>query len=132
MATITSIDDLRIWKDARELAKRIRVLSDQSVFAADTALKDQINRSAGSVMDNIAEGFGRGGSREFMQFLGIARGSLQEVKSQVARALDCNYINEIEFNELRERIKVLAAQITTFMQYLLSSPYRGHKFNIRD
>ncbi|MBX2927842.1 MAG: four helix bundle protein [Saprospiraceae bacterium] len=76
------IEDIEAWNKARALAKQVWEVSNQGSFVRDFSLKDQINRAAGSVMDNIAEGFGRGGNKEFSNFLSIARGSAQEVKSQ--------------------------------------------------
>ncbi|HEX8314515.1 MAG TPA: four helix bundle protein, partial [Flavisolibacter sp.] len=69
MATITSFTDLEIWKLAVELHNEIFDLSKVEPLSKDFSLKDQMNRSSGSVMDNIAEGFGRGGRLEFIQFL---------------------------------------------------------------
>jgi len=66
--TINSFEELDIWKDARELAKVIRLLTKRKPFSKDFKLCNQINSSAGSVMDNIAEGFERDGHKEFIQF----------------------------------------------------------------
>lgn len=74
------IEEIEAWNKARGVAKLIWEVSSEGTFAKDFSLKDQINRAAGSVMDNIAEGFGRGGNKEFSSFLSIARGSAQEVK----------------------------------------------------
>lgn len=76
--TIQRFEDLDIWKNARLLCIRIRDLSVNSGLAKDYSLKDQIKRSSGSVMDNIAEGFERDVKKEFIQFLYIAKGSLGE------------------------------------------------------
>ena len=68
MATIRRFEDLEAWKKARELAKEVWKLSNQGSFAKDYKLKDQINSACGSTMDNIAEGFGRAGRAEFVNF----------------------------------------------------------------
>lgn len=63
-------------------------VSGRGAFGRDFALRDQIRRAAVSVMSNVAEGFGRGGVKEFVQFLSIARGSASEVSAQLFVALD--------------------------------------------
>ncbi|MFP4089094.1 MAG: four helix bundle protein [Cyclobacteriaceae bacterium] len=86
MATIKSFEELDSWQKARRLCYEVFKVSSQEPFCRDFALKDQILRASGSVMDNIAEGFGRGGNKEFVQFLFYAKGSCVEVKSQLYRA----------------------------------------------
>jgi len=75
MATIERFQDIICWQKARELENVIYRLTSSESFAKDYGLKDQINRATGSVMDNIAEGFGRGGNKEFANFLMISRAS---------------------------------------------------------
>jgi four helix bundle protein len=72
-------------------------------FCDDFRFRDQIRSAGGSIMDNIAEGFGRGGNREFGNFLSIAKISNDEVRSQAYRALDFNYISAEVFYDLLER-----------------------------
>lgn len=93
MATIQKFEDLEIWQLARELAKEIFILTQTDKLSGDFSLKDQMNRSAGSIMDNIAEGFGRGSRLEFIQFLNISTGSADELKSQLYRCLDREFIS---------------------------------------
>ena len=62
MATIKTFEDISAWQKARILSKQIFEMTLEGSFAKDYALRDQINRSAGSIMDNIAEGFERGGT----------------------------------------------------------------------
>ena len=92
-------EDLDAWKVARELANLIYVLGRESGFSRDYGFKDQIQRAAVSVMNNIAEGFERGSNKDFAKFLFIARGSVGEVRSMLYLALDQKYITEEQFKE---------------------------------
>lgn len=80
-------------------------------------------------MDNVAEGFGRGGNREFVNFLSIAKGSNNEVRSQSYRAFDYKYITSEILHDLLERTDKISRKISNFIAYLKNTPYRGHKFN---
>ena len=93
MATINRFEDIEAWQHAERLEREIFKLTLEGEFAKDFSLKDQIRRSTGSVMDNIAEGFERSGNREFIQFLSISKGSCGEVQSQLYRALDQSYLS---------------------------------------
>lgn len=100
MATVSRFEELEIWQHARILSSKIfeKILNDS--FCKDFKLRDQINGLSGCVMDNIAEGFERGSRLEFVNFLGYAKGSCGEVKSQLYRTLDRKYISNDEFNEM--------------------------------
>ena len=88
MAHYNSFEEFDVYKKARLLAQQIWQLIQTTGLRNDFELRNQINASSGSVTDNITEGFGRGGYKEFIHFLGIARGSCCEVKSQLLRCLD--------------------------------------------
>jgi four helix bundle protein len=124
---VNRFEDLEVWKNARELFKNIRRVSIDSPLAKDFSLKDQILRSSGSVMDNIAEGFERDGNKEFLQFLYISKGSLGETRSQIHRAHDCNYISKEEYENLINVCLNLSGQISHFIQYLKNSGFEGIK-----
>lgn len=94
----------------------------------DYGLRDQIRRASVSVMSNLAEGFERGGDREFIQFLSNAKGSCGEVRCQMYAALDEKYLDETEFKELYERSEEISRLISGFMTYLRRSELRGNKF----
>ncbi len=128
MATINRFEDLEIWKKARILCKDIHVCTLNSPFNKDFTLRDQIKGSSGSIMDNIAEGFGREGNKEFITFLGYAQGSANESKSQLYRALDFEYINEEKFNDLSNQIGIIIAGIKNLSEYLRNSEFKGNKF----
>lgn len=72
-------EELPCWQKARELCQAIFKIINQDKFQKDYSLKDQVWRAAGSTMDNIAEGFDDGSSREFIRFLGYAQRSCGEV-----------------------------------------------------
>lgn len=128
MATLARVEDIRAWQKARDLCRLIYQISSQAAFAKDYALRDQIRRAGISILSNIAEGFGRGGNREFIQFLGQARGSAVEAKSQLYIALDCSYISQGQFDSLYQLITEIEKLLAGFIQYLQQAAYKGSKF----
>ncbi len=132
MSKIETFEDLKVWQKARALAKEIYDLSNAGSFSKDFALRDQINRAAGSVMDNIAEGFERGGNKEFSQFLSFSKGSCGEIRSQIIRAFDHGHINKDELIALKNKSIEISKQITGFMKYLKNSELKGFKYNIEE
>src|SRR3989339_1061834 len=98
--TVQRFEDLEIWKNSRILCKVIREFSLSTPLNKDYSLRDQILRSSGSVMDNIAEGFERDGKKEFIQFLYFAKGSLGETRSQVYRCFDAKHFTNEQYSAL--------------------------------
>ena len=131
MATIQTFEDLKIWQKARFLCNEVFLLTCVSDFSRDFELKNQINRSSGSIMDNIAEGFGRKGNTEFINFLTYSSGSASECKSQLYRAYDRKYITEEKRNELCNLTEEISKMITSFIIYLGGSESKGLKFKFR-
>jgi four helix bundle protein len=125
----TKIEDLRIWQCARTISKSIYILTYYDNFEKDYRFVQQIRAAAGSIMDNIAEGFGRSGSKEFIQFLYIARGSCQEVISQLYRAWDVQYISEEEFTETKKQLETTSVMIYNLIETLKQSNNKGPKYN---
>ncbi len=93
MATIKRFEDILSWQKARKLNDEIGSLIDGWIFKSNYRLINQIEGSAGSIMDNIAEGFERSGNKEFVQFLYIAKGSCGELRSQLYKTIDRKYLN---------------------------------------
>ena len=111
-------EELPCWKKARELCKAVFDLINQREFRKDFSLKNQIWEAAGSTMDNIAEGFDDGSTREFIRFLGYSQRSCSEVQSQLYRALDCKYINQNQFDNTYKAGSGCRKQIKGLRKYL--------------
>ncbi len=126
---IERFEDLDIWKEARALSKQIFVLTSNKPFSNDYRFRDQLRAAGGSIMDNVAEGFGRGGNKEFLCFLSFAKGSTAEVRSQSYRAFDFDYIDQETLNDLLERTDKISRKTSSFMRYLKSSSNKGYRFN---
>jgi len=86
--------DLVAWQVALELVESIYRLTERFPASEQFGLTAQIRRAAVSVPSNLAEGAGRIGEREFLRFLGIARGSLSEVETQLHIATRLGYIKD--------------------------------------
>ena len=128
MATITKFEDIEAWQKGRQLKQALYRHSKRGEFSKDFALRDQIRRAAMSVTANIAEGFERGGNREFIQFLSTSKGSCGEVQDHLYTAVDEKYIAKEEFQILYAQAAEVGRLIGGFMNYLQGSEIRGPKF----
>lgn len=128
MATIERFEDLQCWQRARELSKNVYTITKIGDLVKDFEMKSQIRAASGSIMDNIAEGFDRGGRDEFKQFLTVAKGSTGEVKSQLYRALDRQYIVEEKFKDMYEEADIVSKQIDALRNYLLKTEIKGRRY----
>ncbi len=129
MATINSFEELDIWQLGREICKDVWDKFENTSLGKDFELKNQMNRSSDSIMDNIAEGFERNGRREFINFLSYSKGSCGELRSQLFRAFDRNHISKEEFEFLKEKTITESKKIGSFMAYLVKSDHKGSKFD---
>jgi four helix bundle protein len=128
MGKIQKFEDILAWQKARELTREVYAHSRTGTFAKDFGLRDQIQRASVSIMGNVAEGFDRGGDKEFIQFLSVSKGSCGEVKSHLYVALDQKYIGSDQFNRLYNSADEVGRLLAGFMAYLKQSDLRGKKF----
>ncbi|MGI6303384.1 MAG: four helix bundle protein [Verrucomicrobiota bacterium] len=128
MSSFQRFEDIEAWQKARELTKAIYAMSNDGQFARDFGLRDQIRRASVSIMSNIAEGFGRGGNKEFIQFLSTAKGSASEVQAQLYVAIDAGYINQDQFQKLYSETEATARMIAGLLRYLQNSDFKGAKY----
>jgi len=126
MSKIAKLEDLVMWQKAIELATEIYKLNHPTLVK-DFSLINQLRRSAVSVSSNIAEGYGRGGNKEFRQFLSVAKGSLYELKTQLIIVNQINLITDVEFERLTNKIDEIVKMIAGMMSYLKTSKITGHK-----
>ena len=131
MNRIERFEDILAWQKARLLTKEIYASARVGRFAKDYGLRDQVQRASVSAMANIAEGFERGGDREFLQFLSNSKGSCGEVKSHLYVALDQDYVTQAGFDQLYVKAGEISRLVGGFMNYLRQSRLGGHKYKGR-
>jgi four helix bundle protein len=122
MPTIKRFEDIHAWQTARELTQMVYNLSSQGSFARDFGLRDQMRRSAVSVMANIAEGFESRTQSLFVEFLGRAKASAGELRAQSYIAKDVGYLDQSQFKQVFDLVEKCSRQIARFIQYLESQP----------
>ena len=115
---INKFEDIVVWDKAKKLTVIIyRVFQKNK----DYGFKDQIQRASISIMNNIAEGFGRKNRKEFIRYLIISDGSCEEVKSMIYISKELNYISEEDFNIIYNSIIEISKMLNSFMRYLKST-----------
>jgi four helix bundle protein len=122
-------EDLPVWNAAIDLAVEIYALTDSILLRRRRSLKDQIERAAVSVSNNIAEGFERGTNNELLAFLYISRGSAGEVRSMLClleRIPAFRPLN-IEIGVLKKRAESCSRQLKAWAQSLQNSNFRGER-----
>jgi len=128
MDKIEKFEDIIAWQKARVLTSEIYKCTRAGQFERDYGLKDQIQRASVSTMANVAEGFERGGDKEFLQFLSTSKGSCGEVKSHLYVALDQEYLTPASFDRLYGQASEVGRLLSGFMTYLRESELRGRKY----
>lgn len=124
MSKANSFEDLKAWQLARELVRDVYLLTNETGFDKDRALKDQLRRAAVSGMANIAEGFERGSAQEFIRFLYMVRGSAGEVRSHLYVAKDLNYIEQPSFERIQKQAIGVSRIVYSFIRSLEASKAR--------
>lgn len=128
MSTFERFEDIEAWRRARELCGEVYRVSGRGAFSMDFTLRDQVRRASVSTMSNIAEGFERSGSGEFIQFLAIAKGSAGELRSPLYVAFDQGYIPREDFDRLSGLASETAKMVTGLMKYLRKAGIKGTKY----
>lgn len=126
---VSRFEDLEIWKLARELYKYVFKITGLEPFCKDYKFRDQMRDSSGSISDNIAEGFERGGNKEFIQFLSVSKGSCGETRNQSYRAFDSEYITQEVLDELLKRTDTLSRKTANLIKSLKYSDRKGIKYD---
>ncbi len=122
MTAITRFEEIEAWKTARELTRKIYLLSNKGEFSRDYGLRDQMRRAAVSIMSDIAEGFESRTPGLFVEYLGRAKGSAGELRCQLIIAHDLSYLSQDDFDHLLNLAEKCSSQIFRFMEYLKSYP----------
>ena len=114
-------EEIEVWQLARVLVRDIYSLTQQEKIKRNYSLTDQIQRAALSVMNNIAEGFERFSSKEFVYLLNVSKGSAGEVRSMLYILLDLKLIEDAHFQVLQERTLSISKSLAGFIVYLKNS-----------
>ena len=123
---IERFEDIEAWQLARELTRKVYLVTQKPRFAKDYGLKRQIQEAAGSSMHNIAEGFDSETNREFIRFLRYSKRSCTEVQSELYVALDQGYISLKEFEDIYDQARRTRAAVRGFINYLKKYEDRKH------
>ena len=121
MAKFNSFEEIIAWQKARELNSELYLITGQGNFSKDYGLRDQIRRASISITSNIAEGFERETTKEFIRFLYIAKASSGEFRSQLYLATDLKYISNDEFERLNVKVSEISKLISGLIKYLKST-----------
>ncbi len=122
MAKFNSFEEIIAWQKARALNALIYNITNINLsFSKDYGLRDQIRRASVSITSNIAEGFERETTKEFIRYLYIAKASAGEFRSQLYLALDLDYISDDEFKQMNTKINDISKLLSGLIKYLSST-----------
>ncbi len=118
MSKVTRFEDLESWQLSRVLVKDIYLFMNELEMKKEYELKSQLKRAALSIMNNIAEGFGRYHRKDFVKFLDYSSGSASEVKSMMYLMEDLELIKENQADEFLERLDVIKSKVLGLIRHL--------------
>ena len=124
----STFEELPVWQAAIEFALKVFDFTAKGDFRGLGDTKNQLERAAVGISNNIAEGFERDGNKEFMNFLSIAKGSCGEARSQLIVACDQGYISTDRFDQIYQDLDETGRIIGGLMRYIKGSELRGRKF----
>ena len=128
MEKVRRFEDLEVFQRARILSKEIYRITKVEPFKNDFRFVQQIRASSGSVMDNIAEGFERNGNKEYINILYIAKGSCGELRSQLLRAFDAEFIGKEGFDKLYNEAEEIGRLLFRLIQSIRQKGNQGSKY----
>ena len=123
-------EELPVWNSSLRLALDVWELTAQRAFRAKRSLRDQLERAALSISNNIAEGFERGTTQELLTFLYIARGSAGEVRSMLClmeRLADFRDLKS-QISNLKSQAEGISRQLRAWADSLQDSPIKGQRY----
>ncbi|OHE81421.1 MAG: hypothetical protein A3G75_15635 [Verrucomicrobia bacterium RIFCSPLOWO2_12_FULL_64_8] len=122
-------EDLPAWQEAARLYNRVLDLLEEPAIPLTAGFRNQLDRAALSVSNNIAEGFERVTTNELLAFLAIARGSAGEVRSMLAVVRDRPKLRRFSdsFHQIRELAESCARQLTAWTGSIEDSPVQGKR-----
>lgn len=123
-------EQLPVWKAAVEVAQKVYHLTSQPAFKRKYSLKDQLERAAVSVSNNIAEGFERGTTQELLTFLYISRGSCGEVRSMLCLLERLSDFEDLKFqiSNLKSLSEGVSRQLRAWADFLQNTDIRGQRY----
>ena len=113
---IIRYEDLECWQLSKELAVDIYSISMHGKISRDFTLRDQLRKSAISVVSNITEGKERGTCADFMRFLYIAKASAAELRTQLMIANEIQFLEDNDFDDLNERVLTVSKKLASLIK----------------
>ncbi len=128
MATFNKLEDIIAWQKAKFFCLELKQLFPTFLQKKEFEILNQLKKSSGSVMDNIAEGFGRMGNGEFKHFLTIAHGSIMEAISQLSRSFDWDVISNEQYKHFKGLADEVQRLVFSLINHLIQTELKGVKF----